>query len=85
MLTEAGITRVVVVRDPKTGKEIARPINEIASSHMARRTFVGNLYNQVQDPNLIGKLSGHVEGSKSFSRYKADNNKMLENLISLLG
>lgn len=85
MLTEAGITRIVVVRDPKTGKETARPINEIASSHMARRTFVGNLYNQVQDPNLIGKLSGHVEGSKSFSRYKADNNKMLENLISLLG
>lgn len=85
MLTEAGITRIVVVRDSKTGKEIAKPINEIASSHMARRTFVGNLYNQVQDPNLIGKLSGHVEGSKSFSRYKADNDKMLENLISMLG
>lgn len=85
MLTEAGITRIVVVRDSKTGKETAKPINEIASSHMARRTFVGNLYNQVQDPNLIGKLSGHVEGSKSFSRYKADNDKMLENLISMLG
>ena len=61
---------MVTVLDSATGKEIKQPINEIASSHMARRTFIGNLYRRVKDPNLIGKLSGHVEGSKAFARYR---------------
>ena len=43
---------------------------EIASSHLARRTFVGNLYKQVKDPNLVGALSGHKEGSRAFARYR---------------
>ena len=84
MLTLAGITRKVVVVDPKTGREVARNINDIASSHMARRTFVGNLYNKVKDPNLIGSLSGHVEGSKAFARYRAIDMNVKKELVSLL-
>jgi hypothetical protein len=30
---------------------------------MARRTFIGNI---VKDPNLVGALSGHKEGSQGF-------------------
>ena len=30
--------------------EVKVPINEIASSHMARRTFIGNIYKLVKDP-----------------------------------
>ena len=51
-------------------KAEGRPINEIASSHMARRTFVGGLFKKVKDPNLIGALSGHKAGSKAFARYR---------------
>ena len=83
--TVAGITREVVVRDSITGLEVVRPLNEIASSHLARRTFVGNLYRQVADPNLIGKMSGHVEGSKAFARYRDIDEDMLSNTINLLG
>lgn len=36
-----GITRAVSVLNTLTGEEEKRPINEVASSHMARRTFVG--------------------------------------------
>lgn len=86
IFTAAGITRTVTVLDPLTRKEVKRPINEIASSHLARRTFVGNLYKQVKDPALIGSMTGHVEGSKAFARYrdidddiKADIVKLLEN------
>ena len=50
-------------------KRKKRPLNEVASSHIARRCFVGNLYKQVKDPNLVGKLSGHKEGSKAFARH----------------
>lgn len=82
---QAGITRTVTWINPSTGIAEQRPINEIASSHLARRTFIGNLYKQVKDPNLVGILSGHKEGSKAFSRYreisddiKIDTMKLLE-------
>lgn len=84
MLTLAGITRKVVIIDPKTDKEVIRNINDIASSHMARRTFVGNLYNKVKDPNLIGSLSGHVNGSKAFARYRAIDMNVKKELVSML-
>ena len=77
-----GITRNVSVRNPKTGETEIRPINEVASSHMARRTFVGSAYKVVKDPNLIGKMSGHVEGSKAFARYRDIDDDMLKEVIS---
>ena len=46
------------------------PINEVASSHMARRTFIGNIYELVKDPNLVSALTGHAEGSRAFNRYR---------------
>ena len=55
-------TRPVVVYNPTTSEQEIRPLNEVASSHLARRCFVGNLYKQVKDPNLVGALSGHKEG-----------------------
>lgn len=79
-----GITRKVTILDPKTGEPISVPINEVASSHLARRTFVGNLYKQVKDPNLIGKLSGHSEGSRAFARYRDIDEEMKKELINLL-
>lgn len=60
----------VVVYNPTTSEQEIRPVNEVASSHLARRCFVGNLYKQVKDPNLVGALSGHKEGSKAFNRYR---------------
>lgn len=84
IFTKCGVTRPVTVLNPTTGKEEQRPINEIASSHIARRTFVGNLYKRVKDPNLVGKLSGHKEGSKAFARYRDIDEDMRRELINLL-
>ncbi|MFR9574795.1 MAG: site-specific integrase [Rikenellaceae bacterium] len=80
----SGIDRVVQVRNPLTGDSEPRPIYEVASSHLARRTFVGNLYKQVKDPNLVGALSGHKEGSKAFARYRDIDNDMKVELVKLL-
>lgn len=44
VFTVCDVRRMVTVLNPLTGKEEKRPINELASSHLARRTFVGNLY-----------------------------------------
>lgn len=79
-----GITRLVTVLNPTTGKEEKKPINEVASSHMARRTFVGNLYKKVKDPNLVGSLSGHREGSKAFARYREIDDDIKKELVNMI-
>lgn len=70
IFTLVGITRMVTTLNTITDEEEQHPINEVASSHMARRTFVGNAYKKFKDPNLIGSMSGHVEGSRAFARYR---------------
>ena len=76
--------RPVTMLDPITRREEKHPINEIGSSHMARRTFIGNLYKETPDPNIIGKLSGHKEGSRAFARYRDIDDDMLTDLVSKL-
>lgn len=84
MLRLAGIDRVVTVLNPTTRVEEQHPIWEVASSHMARRNFIGNLYNKTQDPNAIGSMTGHVEGSRAFARYRSIDDKVKKSLIDML-
>ena len=84
VFTVAGLTRPVTVLNPTTRQEEKRPLNEVASSHLARRCFIGNLYKQVKDPNLIGKLSGHIEGSRAFARYRDIDEDMRRELVTML-
>jgi hypothetical protein len=72
------------VLDPLTREGVSKPINEVASSHLARRCFIGNLYSKVKDPNLVGALSGHAEGSKAFARYRDIDDEMKTDLVKLL-
>jgi integrase len=83
-LKKAGINRVVTIVNPRTKQSEQHPICDIASSHMARRTFIGNLYKKVKDPNLVGKLSGHCEGSKAFARYRDIDDDMIREMTNLL-
>ena len=80
----AGLKRRVTILNPLTREGEQRPIWEVASSHLARRAFVGNLYKQVKDPNLVGALSGHKEGSKAFARYREIDEEMKNELVKML-
>jgi integrase len=84
MFRLAGLTRMVTIINPTTREEEKKALNDLASSHLARRCFVGNLYKQVKDPNLVGSLSGHKEGSKAFARYREIDDDIKKELISLL-
>ena len=75
---------MVTVRNPVTGADEQKPINEIASSHMARRTFIGNLYKKVKDPELICSMTGHTKGSRSFSRYREIDEDIKIELLNLI-
>ena len=80
----AGLTRMVTVVNPTTREEEKQPLDKIASSHLARRCFIGNLYKQVKDQNLVAALSGHKEGSKAFARYREIDEDMKNDLVNLL-
>lgn len=84
MLTLCGITRSVSILCPYTGAPIRRPINEVAASHIARRTFIGNLYRKIKDPNLISSMTGHVENSRAFNRYRTIDDDIKREIIMLL-
>lgn len=84
VLKKAGITRMVTLIDGKTRMGKQRPICDVAASHLARRTFVANLYNKVQDPALISSLTGHVEDSKAFARYRVVEEDTKRKLIDLI-
>ena len=81
---KAEVTYLVTELDTVTRTEKKVPINEIASSHMARRTFIGNIYKLVKDPNLVSALTGHVEGSRAFSRYRTIDIDMKKDLVKIL-
>lgn len=80
----AGINRMVTVLDPISRNEVRKPLYEVASSHMARRTFIGNIYKKVKDPNLVASMSGHKENSKAFNRYRNIDDDVKKELISFL-
>ena len=82
---KAGMIYLVTKLDTVTRTEVKVPINEIASSHMARRTFIANIYNKVPDQNVIGSMTGHVEGSRAFARYRTIEEDLKESLVDILG
>jgi len=81
----AHLDRKVPILNPQTRQNEMRPIYEVATSHAARRTFIGNLYKQVQDPNLISSMSGHANGSRAFARYRTIDDDIKRGLVDLIG
>lgn len=81
---EAGLTRNVVVLHKHTKEPISVTLDNIASSHMARRAFVGNLFNMDVKNEVIASMSGHVAGSKAFERYYKIDDQQKIDAIKLL-
>lgn len=85
VLRECGINRTVTILDTVTGQEVKKPICDVASSHMARRNFIGNIYKKVKDPELVSSMTGHVNGSRAFARYREIDEETKINLVNLIG
>lgn len=66
---QVGLKRMVTIIDKKTLLEKHVTIDTVASTHMARRIFVGGLFNAGVNNEVIGSMSGHVAHSKAISRY----------------
>ena len=46
--------------------------------------FNDNIYKLVKDHNLVSALTGHVEGSRAFSRYRTIDMDMKKDLVKIL-
>ncbi|ADQ81078.1 integrase family protein [Paludibacter propionicigenes WB4] len=66
-----GLDRPVGHLNPKTEIIEYIPLHELASTHLARRTFAGLMYAAGQKDDLIASMTGHSENSKAFTRYRA--------------
>jgi len=84
LFRHVGLTRMVTVLDPKTRVSVQKPISEVASSHMARRVFVGNLHRKGVKNEIIASMSGHVENSKALSRYYNINDADKQEALKLI-
>ena len=69
VLRAVGIDRPIMWRNPKTGQSKPRPLYEVASSHLARRTFSQIAYASTSDKRLVASMTGHSENSRAFNRY----------------
>ena len=79
-----GLTRNVVVRNSLTGESEIRPLNEIASSHLARRTLTNILYKKYKDQSLVSAITGHAPNSSAFARYRDIDEDMRREMVSIL-
>lgn len=74
------LERTVIRLNPLTREEEAVKLCDIASSHLARRSFVGNLFGKV-DTSIIISMTGHVKDSKAFGRYYSVNDELKKNAL----
>lgn len=81
---KAGVDRMVTILNPTTRKQEHLPICDVAASHMARRTFIGNMYKKVKDKSMVGMLSGHKSDSKALDRYWTPDDDTRQSLVDLL-
>lgn len=84
IFTEVEINRIVTIINPTTNEEEKKPLNEVGASHLARRTFVGNLYKMTKDQRAVSSLSGHAVNSKAFGRYSEVDNEMKKDILKLI-
>lgn len=81
ILSAAGLCRPVLVQDGRTGEPVSVPICDAASSHLARRTFMANMYKKVRSERIVSAFTGHASGSAAFKRYTEVDDEMKIDII----
>lgn len=61
-----------------------KPLCDVATTHTARKTFIGNLYKKVTDSSLVASLSGHTDSSRAFARYREIDMEMKRELVDMI-
>ena len=79
-----GLQRKVLVMNPHTFENEAIPICEVASSHLARRTFMKNVFSATKSERITSAFTGHADGSRAFARYVDVDDDLKKTIINSL-
>lgn len=77
-----GLSRKIIQYNHETGKEETLILHEIASSHLARRTFVDILCQAGEPIHVVASMSGHSERSRAFDRYRQRPEQLQKEVVS---
>jgi len=66
----ANLKRKVVVYNREERTEEIFKLCDLATSHLARRTFIDVLFQAGESLSVIASMSGHTENSRALARYK---------------
>lgn len=66
----AKLNRKIIQFNRDAGKEEVFMLCDLASSHLARRTFVDILCQAGEPIHVVASMSGHSENSRAFDRYR---------------
>jgi site-specific recombinase XerD len=84
LLKKLEINRLVTIPDKRTRESKQVPICDYASSHMARRVFIGSLIKRDVLLPTIGSMSGHSKNSKALGRYFHIDNEDQKRAMNLI-
>lgn len=82
ILRIAGIERKVLILNNYTHENESKPIYEVGASHLARRTFMANMYKRIKSERIVSAFTGHSDGSKAFARYTDIDDEMKREIIN---
>lgn len=78
---EAKLMRNVVVYNRDEDKEEIFELWELASSHLARKTFIDILFQSGVPLSVIASMSGHSENSEALERYKTEPKQLKQEAV----
>jgi len=83
MFVLAGLTRPIVTLDKHTGEPTTCTLADIATSHLARKTFSQQVYSRSGSERIAASFTGHSPNSKAFSRYNEVSDEMKRAVIGV--
>lgn len=81
IMKDAGMNRVIMIQDSKTLETKPKHLWEIASSHIARRTFMMHIFKETGSERITSSFTGHADGSRAFARYTNVDDEMKLNVL----
>lgn len=78
----ASLNRKIIIYNRDNKKEEVFELHQLASSHLARRTFVDILCQAGEPIHVVASMSGHSENSKAFDRYRRRPEQLQINAVN---
>jgi integrase len=83
LLRLAGIDKSITIAEQRGGRVIEKtaPKYQLASSHLARKTFITRALEKEMPEMIIKSVTGHSKNSRAFARYFEITDKIKSNMM----